>query len=88
MSPMDIETMHFKSINFIYFIVFYEILIFTEYNFRQTTDSDIKFGFFKKILDSFKTLSWKVSSNGKNSFQNAKKKPSWIKKSRKATMIL
>ena len=31
MSPMDIETMHFKSINFIYFIVFYEILIFTEY---------------------------------------------------------
>ena len=57
MSPMDIETMHFKSINFIYFVVFYEILIFTEYNFRQTTNSDIKFGFFKKILDSFKTLS-------------------------------
>ena len=57
MSPMDIETMHFKSINFIYFIVFHEILIFTEYNFCQTTKLDIKFGFLKNILGSFKTLS-------------------------------
>ena len=75
MPPMDIETMHFKSINFIYFFVFHEILIFTEYNFRQTTKIDIKFGFLKKILRSFKTLSSKVSSNGKKPFQNAKKKP-------------